>query len=118
MSTKILENLTKKLKEGEIIVDILTVYIPSRSDKRYEMALAICSLSLYLLDGSHIKRTLPIDSIRQLTLSTFSNELVLHCNDQDLWLDTCHSVKIIKNILRIREKVFQDSSPLVVALEK
>lgn len=82
------------------------------------MTLAICSLTLYVLDGSHLKRTLPIDTIKQLTISTFSNEIVLHCPEQDLWLETCHSVKIIKNILKIREKVLQDTSPLVVALEK
>lgn len=61
---------------------------------------------------------MPIESIRQVTLSTFSNELVLHSAEQDIWLESCYNVKIIKNILKIRERVFQDSSPLLVALEK
>jgi hypothetical protein len=97
---------------------VFSIYSLTRADKRHEQSLAICSLSLYFMDGTHVKKTVPVDSIRQITLSTFSNELVMHCTDQDLWLESCHSVKIIKNILKIRERVFHDTSALIVCLEK
>lgn len=53
-----------------------------------------------------------------VTLSTFSNELVLHCIEEDLWIESFQNIKILKNILKIREKVLKDASPLSIYLEK
>ena len=53
-----------------------------------------------------------------VTISTFSNELILHCKEEDLWIESFQNVKIIKNILKIREKVLKDASPLSIYLEK
>jgi hypothetical protein len=44
--------------------------------------------------------------------------VILHCIEEDIWLESHQNVKIIKNILKIREKVFQETDPMQVLLEK
>lgn len=38
--------------------------------------------------------------------------------EEDLWIESFQNVKILKNILKIREKVLKDASPLSIYLEK
>lgn len=118
MSSKFLDSLSRKLKEDEVIVDIIPVNSLSRGEKKQELSLAICSKTFYLMSNNSLKKSIDIDHIKLITLSAFSNQAILHCVEEDIWLESHQNVKIIKNILKIREKVFQETDSMQVLLEK
>jgi hypothetical protein len=53
-----------------------------------------------------------------LTLSTFSNEIIFHCIEEDIWIESYQNVKIIKNLLKIREKVLKEDAALPICIER
>lgn len=81
MSSKFLDNLSRKLKEDEVIVDIIPVSTLARGEKKQELSLAICSKTFYLMSHNSLKKSIDIDSIKLITLSAFSNQVILHCTE-------------------------------------
>ena len=53
-----------------------------------------------------------------ITVSAYSQEMVLHCEEEDLRLSSEQNAKIFTNILKVREKIQHNKSLFTVLIEK
>jgi len=118
MSAKSLDSITKKLKPDEIVVDLIDVKCFSTNDKKHDNTLIITSQFFYFMSKSSIRKTIPICDIKVITLATYSEEMIIHCLEDDVRLESSQNIKIINNLLKIRDKVQSDKSPITVMLER
>ena len=56
----------------------------------------------YFMHNHHIKKIIPISTVNLITLSAHSQEVVLHCEDEDIRISSFQNAKIFKNILKVR----------------
>ena len=72
----------------------------------------------YFIHNNHIKKQISIAKINMVTVSAYSQEIVLHCVDDDVRLCSFQNAKIFKNILKVREMVLKKDEKFTVLLEK
>lgn len=84
------------------MVDLIPISIFGHNERRTDNTLAVTTVCFYFMDGTHLRRTLGVQEIKVVTLSTFSQEMIMHCQEEDIRMTSKHNVKIIKNILKIR----------------
>lgn len=72
----------------------------------------------YFIHNNHIKKQILISSINMATVSAHSQEIVIHCEEDDLRMCSFQNAKIFKNILKVREKILKNKEQFTVLLEK
>ncbi len=115
---KCVEIVSRKLKPGEMLLDMVPIMYFTSSDNKYSDWLAISSESFYFIYNNHLKKQIAIANIRMVTVSAFSHQIVFHCDQEDLRISSYQNAKIFKNILNVREKVLNNKELLTVLIEK
>ncbi len=87
------------------MLDLIVIDYFSLSNNKTQDVIAITTDCIYFMHNNSLKKTIPIAEIRAVTLSLYSRELVLHCGEADLRLSSHQNAKILRNILKVREKV-------------
>jgi hypothetical protein len=99
------------------MIDFIQVTSFGSSGNKRDSSLVITTDSFYLLDNNHIKKQAPIANIRSVTISIYSQEIVLHFQEDDIRISSNHNTKILGNILKVRDRVLKDKSLFAVFLE-
>ena len=116
--------MNSKLKDGEIIlgIDPISYHLSGKSPISY--TLVITSSTLYFLQDISIKKYFKVNAIDYVALTPFSNEMVFQYDvsskqskKEFVRISSEENVKIIKNILCVREKFCEIVENLVVMIE-
>lgn len=104
------------MKQDEVLLDIININYFSTSGSKHENKLAMTSQNFYLINNNHIKKCISIADIKMVTISAYSQEIVLHSDQDDIRISSFQNAKIFKNILKVREKVIKTTEELTVLL--
>lgn len=78
MDSKQVEVVSRKMQPNEIMLDYVPVTTFNSSGTKIESSLVATTFSLFLLTNNHIKKQTSIADIKSVTISIYSQELVLH----------------------------------------
>jgi hypothetical protein len=102
MDEKQIELISRQMKGSELLLELVPILCFSSSGVELDNRLGITSSGFYFLYSNLIKKHVDISSIIMVTISAFSQEMVLHTEEDDLRLASFYNAKIFKNILKVR----------------
>ena len=73
--------------------------------KNQQKILAITDLAVYHFKGTEIERRIIIDDLKAITISTFSNQFILHCNQNEY--DILYKYENRKILIKILNNLYQ-----------
>lgn len=106
------------MKGEEVLLDIININYFSSSGNKYDNKLGMTSQAFYFINNNHVKKAIQIKDIKMVTISAYSQEVVLHSEHDDIRISSFQNAKIFKNILKVREKVIKTTEEFPVLLEK
>ena len=99
------------------MLDYVPVCVLGGSGSKNDSSLVVTTASFFLLINNNIKKQIAISEIKSVTVSIYSQELVLHCLEEDVRISSNQGAKLLGNILKVREKVLKEKALFPVLLE-
>ena len=111
-----LEALKKHLVPEEHILDLMAVTV--YQSRPSEQILAMTTAALHLIHYASHRKLIHIASIKCITLATFSTEIIVHTQEEDVRFESFVNPKIVSNILKVKEKVLKEEGTLTAFIER
>jgi len=102
MDSKQVEVVSKKMQPNEIMLDYVQIGVFGGSGSKTDSSLVITTASFFLLTNNNIKKQMAIADIKSVTISIYSQEIILHYQDDDIRVSSTQNAKILGNILKVR----------------